>query len=239
MLCLTKDDRLYGRFTLDFADSPKIAPLSDSAFRTLVEMTLYSRRMLSDGFVDRRIASKKWKTKSIVELLANDVTKPSLSEVDGGYQIHDYAEHQQTRADIEKKRTAGSMGGRASAQARASADAQPSSKLTTETETETETESSSSTKKNEAAKRGTRIHSNFAISDEMRTWALVNTPHIDIDVKLPEFIDYWSGVPGEKGVKLDWVAAWRNGMRKQEQWAVKDNPAVAQPPKKRFTAHVD
>jgi hypothetical protein len=191
--------------------------------------------MLSDGFVDRRIASKKWRAKSISELLANDVTKPSLAEVDGGYQIHDYAEHQQTRADIEKKRTAGSMGGKASAQARASTDAQPSPKLTTETETET----SSSTKKSEAAKRGTRIHSSFAITDDMREWARTNTPHIDIDVKLPEFIDYWAGVPGEKGVKLDWVAAWRNGMRKQEQWAVRDNPSAAQSPKKRFAAHAD
>lgn len=140
---MDKDGRLYGRFTLDFADSPKIAPLSDAAFRTLVEMTLHSRRMLDDGFLDARIAHRKWKRRAIEELCTNDAIKPSLVKVDGGYRIHDFAEHQQTRADIEKKREAGRKGGQARAQAHAKADAQAPSKLTTETETETP----SSTKK--------------------------------------------------------------------------------------------
>lgn len=139
---MNKDARLYGRFTLDFADSPKIAPLSDSAFRTLVEMTLHSRRMLDDGFVDARIAGRKWKAKALAELCSNDAENPSLVKVDGGFRIHDFEHHQQTRSDIERKRSAGSLGGKASAQARATADAQPLSKLTTETETETESATS-------------------------------------------------------------------------------------------------
>lgn len=146
---MTKDDRLYGRFTLDFADSPKIAPLSDAAFRALVEMTLHSRRMLDDGFLDERIAHRKWKKRAIEELCTNDAVKPSLFRVDGGFQIHDFGEHQQTRADIEKKREAGRKGGQARAQAHAKADAQAPSKLTTETETET----SPSTKESGRASR--------------------------------------------------------------------------------------
>lgn len=146
---MDKDKRLYGRFTLDFADSPKIAPLSDAAFRALVEMTLHSRRMLDDGFVDERIALRKWKKKAIEELCTNDTVSPSVFKVDGGFRIHDFDEHQQTRADIEKKRTAGSKGGQASAQARASAHAEPLSKLITETESET----SSSTKKRGAQRK--------------------------------------------------------------------------------------
>ena len=139
---MNKDGRLYGRFTLDFADSPKIAPLSDAAFRTLVEMTLHSRRMLDDGFVDERIARRKWKVKALEELCSNDAENPSLVKVDGGFRIHDFEHHQQTRSDIEKKKAAGSLGGRASAQARAEADAQAPSKLLTETESETETPTS-------------------------------------------------------------------------------------------------
>ena len=37
----TKDIRLYAKFTLDFSDHPKIMPLSDAAFRCLIEATLW------------------------------------------------------------------------------------------------------------------------------------------------------------------------------------------------------
>jgi hypothetical protein len=214
----SKDRRLYGRFTLDFADSPKIAPLSDSAFRALVEMTLHSRRMLDDGFVDARIAARKWKRKAIDELLTNDDVNPSLRETDGGFIIHDFAEHQQTRADIDIKRSSGAKGGQASAQARAQADGEAKSKLITETESETV----SSTKKQAAPKRGTRVPEDFSITDDMRSWAATETPHVDLDRKLGEWIDYWKSVAGQRGVKLDWVSTWRNGMRKQEEFALRD-----------------
>jgi uncharacterized protein YdaU (DUF1376 family) len=32
-----------------------------------------------------------------------------------------------------------------------------------------------------------------------------------------QFLDYWRGVPGAKGVKLDWPATWRNRVREQIQ----------------------
>lgn len=81
--------------------------------------------------------------------------------------------------------------------------------------------------KKEPAKRGTRIHSDFAITDEMREWARKETPLVNVDAKLSAFIDYWAGVPGEKGVKLDWLATWRNSMRKQQEFAERDNPKSA------------
>lgn len=200
-----KDRRLYGRFTLDFADSPKIAPLSDAAFRTLVEMTLHSRRMLDDGFVDARIAARKWKRKAIDELLTNDAVNPSLSVVDGGYQIHDFEEHQQTREDIEAKRSAGSKGGRASAQARASAGAQPDPKLITETETETTPK---------GVGRATRIPEPFLVTVEMRTWAKSEVPQVDVDKATRMFVDYWRGKSGKDATKTDWIATWRNWLRR-------------------------
>jgi hypothetical protein len=30
-----------------------------------------------------------------------------------------------------------------------------------------------------------------------------------------EFRDYWVAVPGSKGCKLDWLATWRNWVRKE------------------------
>lgn len=64
-----------------------------------------------------------------------------------------------------------------------------------------------------AAARGTRIDLDFEATDDMRSWAQKNTPTVDIDSATEDFIDYWTGVAGSKGVKLDWVATWRNNMR--------------------------
>lgn len=72
------------------------------------------------------------------------------------------------------------------------------------------------------AVRGTRIPESFTISDDMRAWAASNAASVDIDAKLPEFIDYWLGVPGAKGVKVDWPSTWRNSMRKQQGFARQD-----------------
>ena len=30
-----------------------------------------------------------------------------------------------------------------------------------------------------------------------------------------EFVDYWVAVPGQRGVKLDWLATWRNDVRRK------------------------
>lgn len=140
---MAKDQRLYGRFTLDFADSPKIMPLSDAAFRCLVEATLYSRRMMTDGFLAKPLALARWGATPLLELATNDAEKPSLIEVENGYIIHDFAEHQSTKADIEalreRRKAAGSKGGQASAVAkRKQVVSKTSSKIKPETETETE-----------------------------------------------------------------------------------------------------
>ena len=148
-----KDARLYAKFDLEFADNPKIILLSDSAFRAYVEAIMYSRRNLTDGFIDGRVVRSKW-AYAIEELTGNDPVSPSWREVDGGFEIHDFCEHQTTRAEIEQmrdqKREAGSRGGRAKAEAKQSASRvlaeakqMPSStpsKTYPETETETETE---------------------------------------------------------------------------------------------------
>ena len=61
--------------------------------------------------------------------------------------------------------------------------------------------------------RGTRVPEDFTITAKMREWANKEIPGFNIDTETPQFIDYWKGVSGNKGVKLDWVATWRNWMR--------------------------
>lgn len=71
----------------------------------------------------------------------------------------------------------------------------------------------------QGAKRATALPDGFTITDQMRAWARDNTPLVDLDVKLGEWMDYWRG----RGATMkDWEATWRNGMRKQQEFAVRD-----------------
>ena len=90
--------------------------------------------------------------------------------------------------------------------------------------TTTTTATATSSKEDRStANRGTRISERFKITDEMRAWGAEHVPLLDLDKQLPEFIDYWIGVPGAKGVKRDWVSTWRNGMRTKQKFAERDN----------------
>ena len=136
-----KDDRLYAKFTLDFPDHPKILCLSPEAKWALVDLTIYSRRHMTDGFIAKAVALAKHGLDVCLELATNDAVNPSLIEVETGYQIHDFALHQSTKAEIEalavKRRRAGQRGGQARAKQVLK---QSGSKINPETETETETE---------------------------------------------------------------------------------------------------
>jgi len=68
-------------------------------------------------------------------------------------------------------------------------------------------------RKRGADTRGSRIPDPFSISDDMRAWGRAETPAVDLDRATAEFVDYWRGVSGQKGCKLDWIATWRNRMR--------------------------
>ena len=121
---MPKDSRLYANITHDFFESPKVMVLSDRAKLGLLEMILWSCRMQTDGVIDRRVASAKHLLDVCQELLDNDPETPSLLELENGdFLIHDFTEHQTTRAEIEaireKRRAAGRAGGLAKSRAHA------------------------------------------------------------------------------------------------------------------------
>lgn len=99
-----KDDRLFAPFSIEMDEHPKIIGISDAAFRALFEGTFYSRRMLTDGFLDRRVVLKRWGQDAADELAANDPEQPSWIPVEHGWQIHDFSKHHPLRAEIMAKR---------------------------------------------------------------------------------------------------------------------------------------
>lgn len=79
------------------------------------------------------------------------------------------------------------------------------------------------------SKRGTRVPPNFTIDDSDRQFAAeLGLPSSVVEAETPQFIDYWSGIPGAKGLKLDWKGTWRNRMRflKDHQPTSRGPPAV-------------
>lgn len=73
----------------------------------------------------------------------------------------------------------------------------------------------------EVTVRPTRIPDDFAATAEMVAWAARECPRI---VKAgagsritAEFADYYRGLGGERSRNCDWVATWRNWMRRKEK----------------------
>jgi hypothetical protein len=60
----------------------------------------------------------------------------------------------------------------------------------------------------------------------MIAWARENTPTCG-PADHAAFCDYWRSVPGAKGRKLDWVATWRNWMRKEHNERARRNGRVS------------
>lgn len=69
--------------------------------------------------------------------------------------------------------------------------------------------------------RGTRLTIEM-LPAEWRTWMTTHFPTYDPDLVFEEFLDYWKGVSGAKGVKLDWFATFRNHVRGMPEWKKKN-----------------
>lgn len=79
------------------------------------------------------------------------------------------------------------------------------------------------------AKRGSRLPDDFMadISEAVRLGLSEQDAHREAD----KFRDYWNSQPGHRGVKLDWLATWRNWCRS----AVERKPHRKEPPPKPST----
>lgn len=61
--------------------------------------------------------------------------------------------------------------------------------------------------------RGTRLPDGWMPTSETQAWARENGVADPCGKVLAEFHDFWAGVPGARGVKLDWEATFRNRVR--------------------------
>lgn len=63
-----------------------------------------------------------------------------------------------------------------------------------------------------------------AVGREFGTWALqeLGLDVGTINAEMAKFCDYWNATPGQKGVKLDWPATWRNWCRSAKEKQTKE-----------------
>lgn len=74
--------------------------------------------------------------------------------------------------------------------------------------------------------KGTRIPDPFNVDEPMREWALERHMQPQWVLRQTErFVNYWTAQPGQKGVKTDWRATWRNWLLKAQD----DSPAATVP----------
>lgn len=228
-----KDSRTYIRVHDGMPDHPKIEPLSDAAFRLLIKVWCWSGHYLTDGLIPSTTWLKRGTPKSRAELIA-----AGLAELlaDGAVQMHDYTDHQRTADEVkslkEARREAGRKGGnaKASAVANAKQDAkQTSSKNVAYTETETEVLTNVSTlgaRIPRSTGKGTRIPEPFTVDEAMKDWAIERGMQPQwVMAQTERFVNYWLAAAGQKGVKTDWRATWRNWLLKAQD----DAPAYSTP----------
>jgi hypothetical protein len=87
---------------------------------------------------------------------------------------------------------------------------------------ETERETEAETKK-EKKTLGKRLANDFSFPLEWEQFCKETRPELHPTRTFDQFKDYWIAQAGQKGVKLDWFATWRNWVRSTN--APKQNPA--------------
>ncbi len=200
----------------------------------------------TDGFVSKDVVSmlascKRWT--QIAQKLVH-VNRWEWDEERQGWWIHDYLDYNPSKAETQAKRAAESARQRANVQKRWGKrdtggipvvseryrdlnSPDPFNSVSKDTELVNdgfETQNASpKTPKKRPTKRLSPIPENFEVTPEMRRWASENV-HSNVDRETDKFVDYWRA---NGATKLDWVATWRNWMRRADERQPASRPKTA------------
>lgn len=202
----------WGKIDDNLALHPKVMRAGNEAMGLWVRALSYACQQLTDGFISNEI----------VTVFGGDAGALKLVDVglwyvvEGGYEFNDWCEYQPTREQV--------IADRAKTRERVNkwrGKNESNAVSNTVTNTVSNTVSNDAptrpdptpTTSKDVVKRGTRIPPDFALNDDLMAWAKAEKPKVDVFAQTAAFKDYWEAMPGAKGVKLDWVATWRNWIR--------------------------
>jgi uncharacterized protein YdaU (DUF1376 family) len=185
----------------------------DLAYRRLLDMYYDSENKipLDTQWVARRLRLDT----TTVENVLNDMF---VKHEDGWFNARCQDVIQQYHAMAEKNRANGRLGGRKKNPTAnpMGNDSQPIVKATINQELET-------INKDKKNKRGSRLAQDLFFPKEWCDFLVEQRPELNAQKTFDQFKDYWISQAGQKGVKLDWFATWRNWVRSTN--APKQNPA--------------
>ena len=76
------------------------------------------------------------------------------------------------------------------------------------------TPSSSSSSSSSNSIKASRLPTDFQIPVDWKQWAKTERSDIDVEMEAESFKDYWSSKGGKEACKTDWLATWRNWVRR-------------------------
>lgn len=205
---------------------PKTLAISAEAVALWVRAGSYCGQQLTDGFLTDSARTLFGLT---FDTAAEELVEAGLWEKrDGGYQFRNWDEYQPSRDDVETKRaadrerkrqarevrkesarTSGRTRKRVSKESALPDPARPDQLTTPKGVGGASDETPTPTKK-----RATRITENWMPPQEVINTIEAEYPALDLAYEHSQFVDYWLGVSGQRGTKLDWDATWRKWMRK-------------------------
>jgi hypothetical protein len=222
----------------------KVIKAGNSAMGLWVRAGAHCAQQLTDGFVATEIAHIIGTPKQAERLVLAGL----WTVVEGGYQFHEYSAdgRNPTRAEVLAKR---SRNAERKSKQRArnlpdSEDAQVDEGGRTGTHNgvaggvtgvvsdppplpSTKEEQKKTSSSSVPRKRGSRIPDDFTVTPEMVEWARENAPDVEGRQATAAFVDYWRGKTGRDATKLDWVATWRNWLRRDQERAERSRPRAA------------
>jgi hypothetical protein len=69
----------------------------------------------------------------------------------------------------------------------------------------------------------TRIPKPFPLTNDMWVWVLSELPDLeDVPGAHDKFVEHWTNDTGPKSAKVDWILAWKEGMKLRMKWQIED-----------------
>lgn len=227
---MPRDRRTFINVADTMPEHPKIEGLSDGAFRALVTLWCYCGAQLNDGIVPEPAWNRRTSAKIRRELVQNGLVEVT----DDGVLMHDYLEHNRSRAEAEaltqKRRSAGSLGGKAKAEAVASAtasatpDAKQDAKQTSSKNVAEERRGEEKRVDRAARARATQLPDDWAPTTEHKERAF--KLNLDLDRETVKFQAHCQ----EKGrTAVNWNAAFTRWLLNAADYANRDGRGPTPP----------
>jgi hypothetical protein len=218
--------KLSARYYMDVA----VASLPDADAEVMFTRSLaYAGSEETGGFVPAGVLPALCRRRRY-EMAAEALVAAGLwRPVRGGYKITRWSEWQselealvrRRSADRDRKRRERERASAASGTSSTSGEHGSSAQVSdlsrdrsTDSHAPIESKREKQQKTSSSVSRAQRIPAGFTVTPDMVTWARQNTPHVDGRLETEKFIDYWQAKAGKDACKADWVATWRNWMRR-------------------------